>query len=380
MWRVLCVDDKKNLAEQVGEYLTDWNGGPYGSKFSADVETSFANALERLRNERFDLVTLDLHGATDPEPGKEPAGGEKQEGERVLDELRKIRFVPVIFYTAYADRLTDIETPVVRVVKKGSNDLKAVRSAAEEIYKTGLPSLIRHIEEEERKYIWDTIDKEWRQRAFAIGTEELSYLLARRLAARFSRNSVKELLKHPIDTARAIERYIFPPVIEKIRTGGVCRSKASGEYWVVATPACDFATDRVEMVFLVGARLLDGDKKFCDWRASKRWNGAGEEEDKASRRAYEKLSQLMRNAGSERYWFLPGTFFLPDLVVDFQILKQVALNAMDDLELICQLDSPYREQFVLDVSSYYGRLGTPNLETSEIFARLIEAAAKAETT
>src|SRR4051812_35491398 len=104
MWRVLCVDDKQNLAEQIGEYLTDWNGGPYGSKFSAHVETSFTTALERLKNERFDLVTLDLHGANDPEPGKEPAGSEKQEGERVLDELRKIRFVPVIFYTAYADR------------------------------------------------------------------------------------------------------------------------------------------------------------------------------------------------------------------------------------------------------------------------------------
>jgi CheY-like chemotaxis protein len=376
MWRVLCVDDKKELAEQIGEFLTGWTGSPYGSRFAAYIETSFTSALDRLKNERFDLVTLDLHGANDPEPGTERAGSDKQEGERVLDELRKIRFVPVIFYTAYADRLSDIVTPVVRVVKKGSNDLQAVRSAAEQIYMTGLPSLIRHIEEEERKYIWDTIDKEWRHRAFSIGTEELSYLLARRLAARFSRNSVKELLKHPVETARAIERYIFPPVNEKIRTGSVCRDKTSGECWIVATPACDFATDRVEMVLLIGAKPLDGDKRFRDWRDSNRWNGTGVENDKDSKRAYDKLSQLMRNAGGERYRFLPGTFFLPDLVVDIQLLKQVALDSMKDFETICQLDSPYREQFVLDVSSYYGRLGTPNLETSEIFARLLEAAAK----
>ena len=196
MWRVLCVDDEGEKAAQAAEYFTAWRtDNPYGT-FQAHIETDFARAAVRLKNERFDLVTLDLHGKQDPDPLQADINEAAQEGKRVLDDLKASRFVPVIFYSGYADKISSLQTGVVRVVKKGQNDLDEIRNAARSIYATGLPKLIRHIEEEQRTYVWDTVDAHWPKSGDGSDPEELSYLLARRLAARFNRDSVKELLGH----------------------------------------------------------------------------------------------------------------------------------------------------------------------------------------
>jgi hypothetical protein len=287
-----------------------------------------------------------------------------------LDSLRSCRFVPVIFYSGYAEKLNDIETPIVRVVKKRSRDVESLRNAASEIFRTGLPSLIRHLEKEQKDYIWDTIDKQWKQRAFAIGPQELAYLLARRLAARLERGAIKSFLNHKQDSARAIERYIYPAIGDKIRTGCIAKCPSTGKHWLIATPACDFAQDKADNVLLVGATLLAEDDRFAAWRASKRWLGFGKPEEGDSKQPYLQLAQLMNNATGDRFRFLPGTFFIPDLVIDFQTIRMVPTSDLSSLEIVCQLDSPYREQFVLDVSRYYGHLGTPNLDTHEIFEHL----------
>src|SRR6266480_5457545 len=127
MWRVLCVNDDKKLADQIAEYFTKWkNDNPFG-EFEAIVETDFGKAKLRLATERFDLVTLDLHGEKDPKPEKSGENSVAQEGRRILEELRRTRFVPVIFYSGYADKIDDLRSPVVQVVKKGANDLEEVR-------------------------------------------------------------------------------------------------------------------------------------------------------------------------------------------------------------------------------------------------------------
>jgi|SRR5438128_12629700 len=77
-----------------------------------------------------------------------------------------------------------------------------------------------------------------------------------------------------------------------------------------------------------------------------------------------------QNMQSERYKFLPGTFFLPDLIVDFQHLKALPCNELDRLEVITSLDSPYAESVLARFARYYGRLGTPDIDKQVVLSRL----------
>jgi CheY-like chemotaxis protein len=99
MWRVLCVDDDADKAAEVAEILTSWKAGNSYGDHACDVESNFERAVTRISNERFDIVTLDLHGSSDPDPLKAGPDSGDQEGKKVLDRLKKVRFVPVIFYS-----------------------------------------------------------------------------------------------------------------------------------------------------------------------------------------------------------------------------------------------------------------------------------------
>jgi hypothetical protein len=73
----------------------------------------------------------------------------------------------------------------------------------------------------------------------------------------------------------------------------------------------------------------------------------------------------------KRYIFLPETFFIPDLVIDFQALFQIPLDEIKNENRIASLDSPFAEAYVSQFSEYYGRLGTPDINKDFVYNRII---------
>jgi CheY-like chemotaxis protein len=365
VWRVLCVDDDPALARQAADYLGNWKrDNPWG-RFECEVESNFANAIERLKRERFDLVTLDLHGPKDVAPQEDAEFG-LQQGEMVLKALRGTRFIPVIFITGYADKISKLASAVVKVVKKGDDELTQVRTSASELYATGLPELMRSVDELERKYMWETVADQWGGFSGESDISELSQLLARRLAAHLAAE-VTGVQKG----SRAIEYYVYPALDNDVAAGNIYA--IDGFRWVVVTPACDLAVQpdgrrKADTVILARAADLTTDDRHKAWKASK-WV-TGDATNNAAQKAHDKLVRLMKDNDGDRWRFLPGTFFIPDLVVDFQHLWHVSFAYLEERRAECRLDSPFRQEFLLKFSRYYGRLGTPDLDTGAVLARL----------
>lgn len=351
MPRVLCFDDKAEVLKNIVDIISAWEGSLHGP-FEVVSETDFNIVIERLKTERFDLVTLDVHGSNDPDPLQDDGAHGEQEGLRVLAELRKVRFVPVVFYTGYADKIKSLESGVVKVVKKGDDDLNKVRGAIDALYLTGVSRLLNRIEEENTRYLWDTIDKSWEEISQAGGVDDLAYLVARRLGARLSREFIKEFLAHDLERVTPIEMYIYPPHDEPIRTG--CVVNKADRIWIVATPACDFAQKKVDSILLIAARPLSSFDQYINWKADPAQNN------------YNKLLSLVSNKSGDRYRFLPSTFFVDNLVVDFQSLSQIASTELQHSDVVCRVDSPFREELLNQLSRYYGRMGVPELNMSSL--------------
>jgi CheY-like chemotaxis protein len=369
-WRILMVDDDDEICESTKEYLEQspiFDGEEHPI---VDFIIDFSKALENLETNRYDLLILDIRLATGL------ITPDEQVGIRVLDEIKRRRFIPVIFYTALPQYASDLITPLIRVVSKGEKT-SVLLTEVRNIFHTLLPAvnraLIRHLETIQRDYMWGFVTENWEKFGDTPDRASLAYLLARRLAISLSGSGMKQFLEdmgaheglEAKDKVHPMKYYVIPPFESSPVTGDLYQEapEKQGGYWVILTPLCDLTPHdgevKAEQVLLGKCLLLVEQEEFKNWVAGKR--------SKNSQKPLESLIRNNRkdNKQPERYHFLPGVMFLPNLVVDFQSTKIVSYEQLNDskvLKRIASLDSPFSECLLARFTRYYGRIGTPDLD------------------
>jgi DNA-binding response OmpR family regulator len=366
-WRVLIIEDDENILSQIRD---DANLGkllPEVREMDVDSCSTFSEAIPYLDNVRFDFLILDLGKDRDAVSSDDASGGLT-----IFEEIKKKRFVPVVFYTALAHYVRGLETPFVRVVEK-TEGLPGLRREIQGVFKTGLPSLLRHIEEEQRVYMWDFVENSWQDTKSCYEKADLAYLLARRLAHSLRERSIRRFLKaqgvptpgpEEIKKIHPVEMYIKPVDNSAIFTGYILKGSVLDDegYWIVLTPSCDFEQGNAERVLLAKCFSLETQPEYKAHATHRTSDTKG------------KLKSLLRGRGDKRqigrFKYLPKTFFIPDLVVDLQYLVQIPREALKGIERIASLDSPFIESIFAQLCSYYGRIGTPDLDIDLVISRI----------
>ena len=371
-WKVLSVDDDPDMHEGLKRILSS---RMERDRFEFTSVTSFDEGLSLIKNNRFDLIFLDVHeDGTDSDPLENP-NAEDQRGEQLLEDLKSSRFVPVIFYTGFPAKVDHLKSRVVRVVDKGSTP-EEVRSAVASILSTGLLHLARYIEERSRAYIWDSLEAVLKKVADDNVTSDIALLAARNLAKNLSQQSVKELLGSDPSRIIPLEMYLFPPGQGGCNPADIFRRKEDGTLWMVLTPGCDFEQNKAENVLLAQIIPLTEHEFYRAWQEKVREQEAltpeqqTKEIKQAASGAKGLVKSLVKNRSGSRFKFLPGTFFLPDCIADFQQLQNLPITDSDQYEVVCSLDNPYREEILQLFSSYYGRIGSPDYEFDAIWQKI----------
>jgi DNA-binding response OmpR family regulator len=366
-WRVLIIEDDANIREQLRSDAVSGRLLP-GEVMDAEVCGSFTEAIPRLDGSRFDLLILDLRN---DEVNDEAAG------RTIFEEIKRRRFVPVVFYSAIAHKVRNLESTFVRVVEK-TEGLRKLRAEIKRVYDTGLPTLVRHIEEEQRIYMWDFMENSWQDTKSCYEKADLAYLLARRLAHSLRECSIRRFLKaqgvptpgpEEIKKILPVEMYIRPVLDTTISSGYILKGRINGDdaYWVVLTPSCDFEHGHAERVLLAKCVKLDEQPEYIEYVQSRNSDSKG------------RLKSLIKDhrigGQGDRFKYLPSTFFIPDLVVDLQCVMQVPKEQvqLDSIEKVAALDSPFTEGLLTQFSHYYGRVGTPDLDIELVLSRIDES-------
>jgi CheY-like chemotaxis protein len=370
--RILHVDDDEESLEQARDYL-ERDEIPDWGKPSVMGVADFAKAMTMLETQRFDVVILDVRlGGHEPEA----VAAEAEAGVHVLEEIKARRFVPVVFWTGLPEHVRDLETPFVRVLEKTAG-LGALASAVRETFESGLPSmnraLLQFVEEEQRRYMWGFVAPHWEDLRESADHVSLAYMLARRLGRSLSRPGIEQLAKELGEAAaegvtagkvHPAEIYILPPV-ESIGPGvGDIYLGADGSahpgWWLLLTPTCDLHQNKAE--YVVMAQCLPA-AEHPDVRS---WSERGNADDKAAMKG---LLTQKTGGQDDRDLFLPGVLRLPDLVADLQRVTNVPRADLDALEQVASLDSPFAEAVVSRFIRYFGRVGTPDLDSDFLIAR-----------
>ena len=367
VWRVLAVDDEQTVLDDIARVL---EGEPLkAGPVEVIGESDFDSALELLKRYRIDLVVLDIRLGSGP-------GANDDAGSEVRERILEDRFMPIVHYTALPQGAEEAahESPFIEVVTKG-DDPELLRDAVDRQLTSGLPevqrTLVDELERVMREFMLAYVEHHWR----AVfegddGKANLTHVLARRLSAALTGEELSEVLSRlglasKTDSVHPLRYYLIPPVSGAPAVGDLHLTTIPGEdspsWWIVLTPTCDLARpDKADFALLARCRPLDQEEAFEDVA------GKG----KVGKNKTDLLERVMKNNWRPRYYYLPAALDVPHLLVDFQDLRTVERLQLGDMEASASLDSPYAEELQSRFAAYFGRIGTPDLDWSEVISQV----------
>lgn len=357
---ILFVEDNKEWRDQVISYFEDEQIG--GHTLALSVAATFDEGKEMLREHSFDLVVLDLYQG-DPKEGNPKAGLD------VLAEIQKTVFVPVIFFTGLSKDIEASASEIVGVVNKGLDGLVGLKSRLEEMVASNLALIKRrvfeHVEETLRSYFWDTVHS--KNRIFEPGKIDVSlgYLLLRRLSHSLSKERIKEILGDDsiqLDKVHPMEFYIYPSGDGDYETGEIVCG-CDGKIFVVLTPSCDFVTHG-------DAPRNADDVLLCSTVPLTQTPAYERYKEKPTSTA---LKNLIESRKGDRYFFLPGTPFLENLVLDFQQTMRISFEKLEKFTRLARLDDPFAQAMTSSFTRYFNRIGYPDIDAEHVLKSLDES-------
>lgn len=215
-----------------------------------------------------------------------------------------------------------------------------------------------------REYFWDFVQHNW-EKFKKFDDVDLSYLLVRRLANSLSKEQLIKLIGDPkISLAKAhpMEFYIWPPINEEYEMGDILQIK--GQTYILLTPSCDLVlrtssgkrkADRILLAKCMNLKDTEKYKKFNSNRSNKP--------------AKEDVTDLMKNK-IPRYFFLPKSPFIEDVLIDFQDTLTVSYGDLTKYTKIAKLDDPFAQSVLASFIAYYCRVGTEDLDIDSLIKTL----------
>lgn len=317
-----------------------------------DEATNLNQGLEKLRTNAYDGAIVDLSLEQNDNIGL---------GNQILKEIKsKLRF-PVRVISGHLGDLEpelQVQNYLFRCENRGDEDYDVILAQFSEIYSTGITGILNNkglIETNITNIFWKHISE--------ILPEFVKYKTANpdwdgeKVLLRYISSHILEYLEISIDNnlepVHSIEFYIKPPVKEKIFTGDIIKSKSTGHFGIILTPACDLATDTKRIVpkanFLTVARIESYDSVT---------NGknAGD------------INKLKSNTMDLKYHYLPKTILFEGGFINFQILESIEIKEADGklkelstmFDVECVITNAFRKDIISRFANYFSRQGQPS--------------------
>lgn len=348
--RVLIIEDKADLAADARREIEDAFAESEEIEVEVVVENDFDEGFAIFSRGESDVVVLDVRRDTpDPSPEDDAAG------HAVYLSIKDARFAPVVFWTALPENvLQEQMAPLVTVVTKDDTDKlpAAIRDAVASRAAITISGIEQHVTNVLRKHMWTELAPNWAEYTEAADSASIAQVLLSRLSRVLEEDSEQNL------TADPTHRYIYPPASSRRAPGDLLRA-SDGTWWVILTPACDFAhPGKFEFALLARASDLGSNTRFQKWSASK------------SKSAWNELEKHVLTATQGRFYYLPAFREIPDLVLDLENVQAVAAQALDTMSPVASLVSPFSEGLLIQHSQYRGRIGVPDLDPERVKQRL----------
>ncbi len=348
--RILIIDDQPDSVQALSDEIDQKMPG------AEKVIVDFKQAEATIESFEPDIIVLDLlRGAGEDAPGLDTWAF-------VWDK----KFCPLIFYTAFPEKLDEderINHPFVRREKKGGG--------SEERVVGHIQTLDPHISavaavRTEIRRVLNRMIQEVAGRVFlhvADGNDRRDMLV--RMARRRVAAAMDEQLSTGGPRLRSWEHYLYPPAITgHLLTGDLIRNRNGqttdpSQYALVLTPSCDLVKEgernpKVEKALV--ARCTEVTRLLDD---------AGANTTTAKPRIRQRILPLLRQGHGGSCLplpSLPGAF--PTMTADFRKLELIKLTEIGTTDQpyvrVASVDNPFRELVAWAYATIAARPGLPD--------------------
>lgn len=355
---VLTIEDQEEIKNQIVKYLDKEEIEGHTIKMHSAED--FTEGIEMIAKHDFDIVILDLCKGVPKEDAETP-------GYKVLQVIQNTAYVPVIFYSGLAHKLKDLSSNIIGVVSKGDG-LEKLKEEIRRIISSKLgiikKQIYEHIRLSLKDYFWESVHKE--KAIFNKITDDVSlgYLILRRIADSLSKEKIKSLLNdgriNPEKT-HPMEFYVYPTKAVEYEAGEILLK--NNIYYIILTPSCDFIKEtnrprKVGQVLLAIATNLGETETYKKYENNKE-------------KYLPELRQLIECRKGDRYFFLPETPFIKNMVIDFQNKEMVAYDNLIDYQRVAKLDSPFAQSMLSSFVRFYNRVGFPDIDSEFVISSIL---------
>lgn len=363
--RILYVED----LEESRNDLIDLLSGEVinGYTISCDGEASFDMAVNRCDD--YHIVILDVFQGEATQGGVDLGSG-------TFEKIKERIFVPVIFYSGYTRNVAELRSQVVGVAHKGEGGYDELKTELERLTKNKFPFLKENIhsyfEEEYKKFFWTVVQEQNNIFIPDNADYSLGYVLLRNIADSLSRKQIKQILGDEAiheDKVHPMEFYIYPSNTGEFESGEIIKKNGTEDMYVIVTPSCDFIERfnkqgvsvgrSAEKILLIKATPLTNTTEY------KKYQGNQNADNRNA------LVKLVSSGKSDRFFFLPGTPFIANTILDFQQSTTIEYPLLkSEFERVAKLDNPFAQSMVSSFIRYYNRVGFPDVDTEYIINNL----------
>lgn len=368
--RLLYVEDDQTNRENLVQVLSDDNIGEYNIVINA-VET-FEEATDNILSNNYHIVILDIYRGNPKDNGE-------QAGLKILEDIQKHCFVPIIFYSGNTNNVQELKSQIVGVSTKGDGGVDELKQEIERLVKFNLPfvkeNLHGYIEQELKTYFWDIIHNERDKFTADKNDFSLGYLMLRKFGNSLSKEKISEILgdsELKKDKVHPMAFYLYPTNKDAEYENGEILQKGD-DVFVVLTPSCDFidrggGKRKVGKVLLAKTYLLTDTDEYKSYSNKKKEDGTTDKSKKEQDSDKSLLIKTITSGRSDRYFFLPQTPFVENRVIDFQVKEMVDYTNLKDFTRLAKLDNPYAEGMTASFIRYYNRIGYPDIDSDSILS------------
>lgn len=363
---ILLVEDDPLSVERFEDALQNWNDGHAANHFRVLKAKDVDSAKEQLRTHRFDGAMVDLRI---PE-GPDDAGHETPEGgNAVLKFILRERAMPIAVISGNLEELDQaiVSMPHIRKFSKG--DVGVYTTAVVWLGEQWrMMDIVRRTREKMEQSAAEIFTKrlwpQWDEISKDTETQDVSDIIARQYAYHLAEflglDAPESVAWHPYEV------YISPSFYTgRAHTGDIFR--IDGECWVILSPQCDMATQKIESALL--AKCVPGVDQWDELVAVVAGNGAEAQKNKAKSRMRNHINQNV--TGKHFLPPLPGTNV--PLQVDFGVFQARPLAEINQrlADRVVSIAPAFLVNLTQRFGAHISRTGQPNLEPAHFKPHVI---------
>ncbi|MCU0287406.1 MAG: hypothetical protein MUF15_13560 [Acidobacteria bacterium] len=321
----------------------------------AEIKKDLESGLAAISSNNFDAAIVDLK--LSPE-------NSELDGNKIITEIQKKQRFPIVVVSGLPQDMketTGEENALFKVYKRDQKPFKDILMEIVSIYNTGITKLlgrgenglISSIEKSLQEIFWSHI-------SHSFDEISSSLLDTKKVLMRYTLTHLFEYLSEGDTTSSEFyyegEMYMLPAINDNLATGVLLKDKASNEFFIILTPACDMVirkngsrkAEKIMLVQIEGIESISQNKNGKD------------------------IEKLFKNNSSLNYHFLPPIKKFVGGFINFQHISSIEDKKITDkFSIIGKVTAPFLKDIISRFSTYYARQGQPELDIKAVHDKII---------